>query len=257
MRGTDASVAAVTTIAASLPELEWLQWTLLATKEEWRRNTWDPPTAAELAEISCNAGGFLVLGEKHLQSLVVDELHQLQLELDGETPAAADLWNEMPNGRLRPKTEEQLSDYIKRYLDKQLGRRAIVALREVEIRRGVGKAGDRTSGQRTDIYITGIVQRSRGVLAYPTSRRSQRQLEPRSAYGHGTTIGPALHEDHRVPLWCLCRWPLSSRNWDIEDSRRQDSARAAVDLKDYLEEQAVRLSDRSKRVCSVVLQIRL
>ena len=63
---------------------------------------------------------------------------------------APDLWDTSVS---RPKDENHFSDYVKRHLESDLKGRGIVALREVEIRRGEGDG----KGERTDIHVTGIV----------------------------------------------------------------------------------------------------
>jgi hypothetical protein len=86
---------------------------------------------------------------------VIESIDALQQELQGETPAVRDIWDhQTPDDRWRPVDENDLSDYLARRLRKDLKDRGIVALREVEIRRGRGK----TPGEETDIHITGVIE---------------------------------------------------------------------------------------------------
>lgn len=92
-----------------------------------------------------------------MQDVLIESLQRLETELQGETPAAPDLWDKIDHTRgqerYRPKDENSFSDYVKRYLERNLQSCGIVALREVQIRRGVGSG----TGENTDIHVTAIV----------------------------------------------------------------------------------------------------
>jgi hypothetical protein len=78
------------------------------------------------------------------------EFTKNQVELQGESPGAVDLWDEVSPGVFKPKDENRLSDYVARHLRRDLSRkRGIIVNREVEIRRGSGGA----EGERTDLKI--------------------------------------------------------------------------------------------------------
>ena len=68
--------------------------------------------------------------------LIVESLQRLDALLHKETPAVIDLWNEVKRNIWKPKSENELSDYIKRHLDHDLAERSIVVNREVRINRG-------------------------------------------------------------------------------------------------------------------------
>ena len=82
---------------------------------------------------------------------------RLEVKLQGETPAAPDLWDQTDRTRgqekFRPKDENHLSDWIKRGLEDELKGLGIVVAREVEIRRGEGVG----TGEATDIHVTAMV----------------------------------------------------------------------------------------------------
>ncbi|MEZ5351961.1 MAG: hypothetical protein R2762_04940 [Bryobacteraceae bacterium] len=86
-----------------------------------------------------------------LLDVLAECLKRAESELQGELPAASTLWNEVNKGKWRPKTEEDLSDYLARFLKKDLSDRGIVANREVQIQRRLSKDGQ--PGERTDIYV--------------------------------------------------------------------------------------------------------
>jgi hypothetical protein len=84
-----------------------------------------------------------VASDAELREVVVESLARAQEELQSATPAAADLWDTSAH---RPKSENELSDWLKRHLDRDLRGRGIVVGREVQIRPGpggkMGEAGD-------------------------------------------------------------------------------------------------------------------
>lgn len=152
-RGTPASVAALERIALEFPNLDWLRRVVFSARSAMLRETWTPIRPAELVELANSSATRLVQSERQLQQVILESLEALQQELQGETPAAPDLWDEVAKGRFRPKDENHFSDYVKRHLQRDLSQRGIVSLREVEIRRGEGAA----AGERTDIHVTGIL----------------------------------------------------------------------------------------------------
>ena len=86
--------------------------------------------------------------------VILEALKRLEARFQGATPAAIDLWNKLPDGSYRPKDEESLSNYVKRYLENDLRDRSIVVNHEVEIRRGEGSGqGEETeSGLSTRCF---------------------------------------------------------------------------------------------------------
>jgi len=79
---------------------------------------------------------------------------RLEVELQGETPAAHDLWNEITKDRYQPKDEMRLSDYVKRYFERDIRDRGIIVNREVQIRQGSGNR----PGEQTDIHVDATSQ---------------------------------------------------------------------------------------------------
>jgi hypothetical protein len=136
-RGTVEACRQLERIMSELPELDFLQWTLYQAKAETRRKTWIAPEPAQVRELTTNRAVRLVQNGGQLLEVVAESPMRLEAKLQGETPAAPDVWNEC-EGSYRPKDEEAFSDYVKRHLDDDLGRRGVVVNREVVIRRGEG-----------------------------------------------------------------------------------------------------------------------
>ena len=87
-----------------------------------------------------------VRSETELAEVVIEALRRLEAKLQGETPAAFDLWNTSP---YRPKSENEMSNYVARFLRDDLAERGVIIAREVEIRPSASTGG----GERTDIHV--------------------------------------------------------------------------------------------------------
>ena len=159
-RGTREAVAAIRRITLTFPKQPWLKHSLLSAENQMRRLTWSPPSPAEVIELCASGSSRLVRSESDLQALLVETLNEIGADLQGETPSAPDLWNTIDGrqGQARPKDENHFSDWIKRQLELRLKARNIVAMREVQIRRGEGGGPMRGKGENTDIYVTASLQ---------------------------------------------------------------------------------------------------
>src|SRR5205823_6546058 len=99
----------------------------------------------------------LVRSAEQLLDVLVQSLDRLEAELHDETPAIRDLWDRTAEGKWRPVAENPVSDYIKRFLERDLRPRAILAGREIEIRNLPGSVG----GEETDILVRAVIAGAR------------------------------------------------------------------------------------------------
>jgi hypothetical protein len=189
VRGTPQACQAIERIIAQLPDLDWMKWNLQEAQAIARRSTWVPPRPKDVLELSVSMQRRLVQNEKQLLEALIDSLKRLENKLQGETPAAFDLWNEAKWHQIRklvnalqkmmtpkkreskpgsksfweeltrkqlnrkvyvPKEESALSNYVKRHLEEELRDRGIIVNREVEIR----------PPERTDIQVDAVTERS-------------------------------------------------------------------------------------------------
>lgn len=95
-----------------------------------------------------SASRCLVNSIQDLHEMVSEKLKEYQEDLRGDTPAICDLWNS--GSSICPKTEEDLSDHLKRFLDKTI-KSGVIVNREVQIKRKQYKKGK--PGSRTDIWV--------------------------------------------------------------------------------------------------------
>jgi hypothetical protein len=77
---------------------------------------------------------------------VIESLDRAQEQMHDHTPLAPDFWNTNPN---RPKSENEISDRLVRFLREDIGGRRVVVNREVQVNPRPGGQG----GDRTDIHI--------------------------------------------------------------------------------------------------------
>jgi hypothetical protein len=149
--GSIQACSAIEKIRQKLPELDWLKWTLATAQDQTRRNTWVPVTVYQLLELADSAKKRFVQNGRQLLDLVLASLENLQQELQGETPSANVLWNTVKDN-YHPKDENELSDYVKRHLERELGGNGVIVNREVEIRASRGG-----TGEITDIHIDAVI----------------------------------------------------------------------------------------------------
>jgi hypothetical protein len=145
-RGTRAACDSLCRLASERPE-ETYMWPLVVEAESVRRQkSWQPTPVAVLRELLSDRTRRQVRSETELAEVIVESLGRLQEKLQGETPAAFDLWNTSP---YKPKSENEFSNYVARHLRDDLKGRGIIIAREVEIRPSASPG----SGERTDIHV--------------------------------------------------------------------------------------------------------
>jgi hypothetical protein len=153
-RGSVEACRQIERVSAEHPELwDYLKWTLHEAKAEMRRRTWVAPEPRQVLDLIAKRGTRLVQNGDQLLEVVIESLHRLEAKLQGETPAAPDLWNKRDDGSFRPNDEEGFSDYVKRHLQEDLEGRGVVVNREVVIRRGEGPG----RGERTDVHVNAVM----------------------------------------------------------------------------------------------------
>ena len=158
--GTYEAVAAIARIQTERPDLDWMKWHLSRARVQARQKTWNPPKPEELLALTTCAQTRFVQSGEQLVEVIVESLRRLEEALQGETPAARDIWDKVDENKYRPVDESAFSDYVKRHLDSELREGGIIVNREVEIRRGEGSG----TGERTDIHVNAIVKKEQGQI---------------------------------------------------------------------------------------------
>ena len=255
-RGTTEACRAISRIVQEFPELEWLKWTLLEAKKTMRRHTWEPLIPDQLRDLTRIPGSRLVQSGGELLAVLVESFRRLEEKFQGETPAAPDLWNEVKPGRFRPKDENHLSDYIKRHLEQDLKQRGIIALREVEIRRGEGTG----QGERTDIHVSGVIERSEPgyfdkvsvIIEVKGCWHDKLKTAMKSQLVDRYMKDNACRHGLYVVGWFTCA------QWDSGDYRLQKTPSWQIsETRQFFEQQSRELSNGGVEVVSVVLNTAL
>jgi hypothetical protein len=123
-----------------------------------RRKGWHPLPPQVIGSLLDNPAARIIDDENDLLAVVIESLRRLQTQLTkASPPEAAFLWNYDGSGNqrrnFRPKDEEDLSDRIASWLERDIGPKSRVVIgREVQPRRG----------QKTDIKVVAVPPDSSG-----------------------------------------------------------------------------------------------
>ena len=189
------------------------------------------------------------------QGVVVHSLHRLDRELQGTPPAAPDVWNTKP--KAQPQDEDTLSNYIVRHLKRDLTlERGVIALREVQIRRGEGEG----RGERTDIHVSVPIREAEsGSFAI-----AEVVVEVKGCWNRGLkdSMREQLVERYLKDNECrhglyVVGWYVCDQ-WDTKDYRRRDTPSWTLDqARRFFDDQAASLSVDGLRIKSFVLNAAL
>lgn len=254
VRGTARSCAGMRRAVRDLPQYPWLAWHLMEAEQITRRYTWSPLAPQQLLVLAASPEHRLVQNGEQLLGILIESLKRLERELQGETPAAIDLWNEIKKNAFRPKDEPRLSDYVKRHFERDIKDCGVIVNREVEIRRGEGAS----PGEETDIHVDAVTQLSDG------HDRISAIVEVKGCWNRGlmtameTQLVDRYLKDNACPFGLyLVGWFVCAQ-WDPEDYRRDDTQKITLDeARVVLDKQAAEVSNDSRRVGAFVLNLAL
>jgi len=257
-RGTPAAVKAMERLVSELPRLPWLRDFLLRTRNQTLRQTWNPPSPAAVLELCTHRDSRLIRNAQDLQNVLIEAFQKINVELQGETPAASDLWNRPTGPRdntpTRPCNEEQLSDWLKRQLNTKLNDRGVTVLREVEIRRGEGKGENKGKGEITDLYATCSVAGITGPVRVIIEVKGCWNQELKTALKNQLVERYLKDNDCRSGIYVV-GW-FACPQWDDTDPRHKATAALSWKISEaaqFFDEQAADLCAGDIRVQSVVL----
>ncbi|WP_323958883.1 hypothetical protein GC088_10015 [Arthrobacter sp. JZ12] len=155
-RGSSTAVSEIRRIVEGHPELPGLKFALLRAEQLHLEGSWQPLTPAQIDRLASNALSRVVRSEIDLLDVCVEALNKIQARLQGDTPSSALLWDTFAG---RPKSEDDVSDFLRNELSSLLLSSGAVVNREVQIRRvntGIG--------ERTDLRVDAIAPSG---CAYP------------------------------------------------------------------------------------------
>jgi hypothetical protein len=154
-----------------------------------------------------------------------------------------------------PVDENAFSDYVTRHLRDDLEHCGIVALREVEIRRG----NDGT-GERTDVYVTAVI-----LGPMPETFETVRVIVEVKGCWHAelqTAMETQLKDRYLKDNDCehgiyLVGW-FACDSWDSRDKRKRRTPRLTFEeATDFFAKQSTHLSDGNSNLKSYVLNASL
>jgi hypothetical protein len=260
-RGTPESRAAVEQLVEALPKLKWLKFVAADAATATLSRSWTPPSPAALLKIARDPRQRVVESGTQLLEVIVESLTRLAAELQGETPAAPDLWDQTAPGVFKPKEENRLSDYLTRHLRRDLP--GIIINREVEIRPSLvprRTARGPSPGERTDLKVE--------VVATASTKESVRTLavliEVKGCWNSAVMTATRTQLRDRYLRDNPCRTGLyvvgwfDCPQWSREDQRRRKVPAMSMDeLRQALARQAADLSSGQMTLRSFVLDATL
>ena len=253
--GTPESLVALQRLVEALPDLNYLPFYVIKARENLRRRFWSPLLPGKLFTLAKSPLSRIVLNSDGLVDALMESLIRLEERLQGHTPMAFVLWNqERKRGKLRPKSEAELSDVVKDHLTHDLRRHALVALREVEIRRTQSAEGHQ--GERVDIYVEGMVRH--------TDERVSAVIEVKGSWHPQvrTAMKDQLLDRYMNETGCnrgiyLVGW-FSCGLWDQSDGRKnRTGTKSLMEARKFFEDMAVGLKSEAKGIRSCVLNCAL
>jgi hypothetical protein len=241
--GTPAAVAEIQRLRATHRELPWLEYVALRAGKSRQARAWQPATPRQIIELAQDANRRFVAGPSQLMDVLCESLERMEEKLHGETPRARLLWDTTVR---RPKDEEDLSEYVKGYLEDDLKLRHIIVGREVKIRRRNWAGGE--AGQLVDVHVDAVTDPRQGscdALQLIIEVKGCWHPEVRTAM-ESQLVGRYLNENECqhglfVVGWFLCDY------WGGTDNRRSQARcnfRSIEECREFLDAQAATLSER-------------
>jgi len=254
-RGTSAALGAIRHAIKAVPNERYLPRALREAGVKWRERAWRPITSSQLLALATNLDSRFVDNASQLASVVEESLGRFQDLLRGETPLVGFLWNEhrvQKAVQRRPKTETQLSDLLKIFLDLDLRRRGIIVNREVQIRPSV-TAG---TGEVTDIHVDAVrIGNKRDRVTTIVEVKGCWNDELLTAMR--TQLRDRYLKDNRDASGIYCVGWFQCGSWDGTDRRRRSTLKVSLEeLHGKLQTQARKLTGLS-RISAVTLDTRL
>lgn len=238
----------------------WLGNVLAKMRTAARRTQWVRPSPSALM-CSLAATEKRIIGTAgELHAVIIESLRQFEAELHG-TPPSMELWNETRKGKVQfwqPKDEMSLSNCLKRFLERDLSGRGVLAGREVQIRPRLGE----DPAQLVDLLVQAIPI---GENGHPDPKVSV-VVEVKCAWNQGVMADMERqlfsrylkNSEMHFGIYAVAYFTCKAWNWET-DARKTDgeSGTEIGTLRTKLSIQAASLSSVRKRVESIVIDARL
>jgi hypothetical protein len=251
--GTQAAVDAVVRLEEKFAQFGWIRSMRHRAQEELRRAMWVPPQPADVVRMGSVDRARYVPDAVALRRVVLDALARIAADMRGAFPLAPTLaptlWNTSPY-RL-PKSENEISNELARWLRERIGGRRAIVNREVQVN-AVGTTG----GDRMDLLIQAESTGDR-PLTVVVEVKGAWNAELMTAMSN-QLVDQYLKPDLTDQGIYLVFW-FSQASWDGHDDNQQRrraraTRTAAADLGALLVKQAAEVSrERGVAVTAVVI----
>ena len=211
-------------------------------------------------QLFAKTGKRIVRSAGELHRLVLESLHRFESELHG-SPPSMELWNETTKGKEKfwqPKDEMNLSNCLKRFLERDLKEHGVIADREVEIRPRLGS----DPAQLVDVLVRAFPFGEDGKPVAPESV----VVEVKCAWNDGVLLDMERqlydrylkHGDMHFGIYAVAYFWCDAWNWENDGRKTKGENRTAIpDLGKNLSAQATSLTSSQKLVESMVIDARL
>lgn len=238
-KSTPEAVEQLQRLEEALPHLAFLRAYRREAEELVRRTRWTPPRPADIVRMGADANRRWVTSDGELREVVGESLKRADEALQAPTPAATDLWDTTAK---RPKSENELSDWLKRWLDADLRGRGVVVGREVQVRPGPGGK----MGESTDLLVEAIAgERVEGAERVSVSIEVKGCWHPKVDEAMETQLAERyLRNEGRCQGVYIVGW-FAAGDWNESDRRRRACARRDLsESRRFFAEQARDVSSR-------------
>lgn len=233
--GTRDAVVATERIARARPNESWLTRVLADAERALREKSWEPLTPDEIDQLAESRRARVVRSDSDLLAATLGALDEIQARLQADTPSSYLLWD--THGK-RPKSEEEISDYLAIELEQRLAARGVVVNREVQVRRS------QPSGlaERTDLRIEAAqsdhVAKSTGTLRIPGEIKGI--WNPKVVESLGTQLVQRYMADFQTDHGVYVVAWFDQESWSTSDGRRGRAASygGVADVRARLEREA-------------------
>lgn len=213
--GSLESVEAIRVIMAAAPSERWLERVLAIAEAGLRRNIWTPTSMPQLIRMAKDPSALVVNDPVSLTAAVRTAFEKVQAQLTGATPESHYLWDTHAG---RPKSEDEVSDYLSNELKRVLVLRGAIVNREVQVRR------NRPSGigERTDLLVEAAPagRPDTGRLYLPIEVKGAWNIELRTAM-RDQLVERYMRDTSTKQGMYVVIWPDLKAWTDTTDKRRQ------------------------------------
>jgi hypothetical protein len=208
-------------IVAALPTDRWLARTLAIAEAALRRNQWTPTPLPQLLRLADDRRTVLVNDAAALAAAVAAAMDDIQTRLTSATPESHYLWDTHSG---RPKSEDEISNYLANELKRVLTVSGAIVNREVQIRRSRPSG----IGERTDLLVDAALGGgvNTGRISLPIEVKGAWNSELRTAI-RDQLVERYMRDTVSDDGMYVVAWPDLEGWTDLADSRR--SALASLD----------------------------